>query len=815
MEIKKLLENKSPHLVAVITFILLSYAYFFPVLEGKVLKANDSMVSIYSSKEINDFRASEGKEPLWTNAIFSGMPAYLISTKFPGNLFKHLDNLLRILKMPISVLLLSMAGFYLVLIMFGVNPWLSIAGALAFGFSSYMFQIIAAGHNTKAVALIYMAPFIGSVWYAYRRDAIKGALLAGLFLSLELLANHPQITYYAMICLMIFGITEFIFAFRSKTIAKFVKTTLILIIPFLLAIGVNYGFLSTTMEYGKYSIRGKSDLASTSGNSSSGLDRDYITQWSYGVGESFNLMIPNFKGGSSKPFDRDSETVKVLRQNNNADAASGIVKYWGAQPSTEGPSYLGAIVIFLFVLGILIVKGVEKWWLITVTALSLMLAWGHNFMPLTNLFIDFFPGYNKFRAVTMILVIAQFCVPLLGLLALNKLISAGVDKNELTKKVLLAAAITGGLSLLFIMIPGLAGSFLNTYEADYPAWLKDALIADRRDLLTGDAFRSLVFILLAAGVLYAFLKNKLQLKYLILILGLLILVDLWGVGKRYLNADRFENRAVLNKTFNPSFADSYILRDITHYRVLNLASSPFNDNTPTAYYHNSIGGYHGAKLRRYQELIDSAMLSDLSLFNTIKSLNEFPGVLENTDILNMLNTKYIIWNPEAPPLLNESAFGNAWFIENIIPAANANEEIGKLKTTSLRRDAVVDDQFRSLYGTPQYSQSASDTIYLTAIKSNEVIYKSSASTDQVAIFSEIYYPAGWKSFIDGKEVPHFRANYVLRAMSVPAGDHEIRFSFEPETYQRGNMISLVSSVILILLLAGYTVSVVLKKRREK
>ncbi|HOB84689.1 MAG TPA: hypothetical protein PKM76_09620, partial [Bacteroidales bacterium] len=350
----KSLKQLLPHFLIIAGFLVISYIYFYPVLEGKVLRANDSSVSNYISKEIRDYRAANGKDPLWTNSIFSGMPGYLILTRHPGNLMRHVDNVLRVFKMPVSVLFLAMTGFYVLLLMLGVNRWIAAAGAVAYGFSSFLFQILAAGHNTQAIALAYMAPMIGGVWYAYRHDAIKGALFTAFILSLELLANHPQITYYAGLCLLVFIITEFIWSVREKTVPKFLKTSAILIIPVIIAIGVNFGNLYTVYEYSKYSMRGKSDLVTENRNMSSGLDRDYIVNWSYGIDETMNLLIPNYKGGSSKPFDRDSETVKALRQNNMASASNQVMKYWGTQPGTDGPHYMGAIIIFLFVLGLII-----------------------------------------------------------------------------------------------------------------------------------------------------------------------------------------------------------------------------------------------------------------------------------------------------------------------------------------------------------------------------------------------------------------------------------------------------------------------------
>lgn len=796
------IKNSLPHLIAVIFFIVISYIYFYPALEGKILRANDSMVSRINSKEIADYREEYGKEPLWTNSIFSGMPAYLISVKHPGNLFKYVDNILRIFKMPVSVLFLSMAGFYILLLMFGVNPWLAIAGSLAYGFSSFFFQILAAGHNTQAIALAYMAPMIGGVWYAYRHDAIKGALFTAFTLTMEIVANHPQITYYAFMCLLVFLITEFIYAIKEKAVAKFIKTSLILIIPVIIAVGINFGNLFTVYEYGKYSMRSKSELVTPDNrNTSSGLDRDYIVNWSYGIDETFNLLIPNYKGGSSKPFNRNSETFKALRQNNAVQAAGSIMKYWGTQPGTDGPHYVGAIMVFLFVFGLVIVKGREKWWLLVATALSIVLAWGRNFMPFTNFFIDFFPGYNKFRAVTMILVISQFCIPLLGVLTLRDIYNGSAGRKEILKGLKIAGGITAGFLLLVLLLPGIAGSFINReYEpAMFPDWLKPAVIADRKELLRADAFRSLVFILLACGALLGFMYEKLRRKYSILILGGLILIDLWSAGKRYLNADTFEKP----KTISPTFADEFILKDKSYHRVLNLSVSTFNDNTPTSYFHKSIGGYHGAKMRRYQELIDSSIFRDMNRFASASTLEELPPILKETYVLNMLNIKYIIYNPDATALLNPNAQGNAWFVTKPILVDNANEEIVRINTLNPATEAVIDRKFSDQVSANEYPVDASEKIELTSYKPNELIYKSSTRTEKLAIFSEIYYPAGWKCFIDGTESRHFRANYVLRAMILPPGDHEIKFVFEPSSYFKGNKVSLASSVILILLLAGY------------
>lgn len=826
MEIREKIKPVLPHIVAVVLFVVISFVYFYPVLEGKVLKANDTTVSNINSKEIRDYREKYNREPLWTNSIFSGMPAYLISTLFPGNLMKQVDLTLRVFKMPVSVLFISMAGFYILLLLFGVNRWLAIAGAVAYGFSSFFFQIIAAGHNTQAIALAYMAPLIGGIYYAYRYDAIKGALLTAFMLSLEILANHLQITYYAAIILLIFVIIEFIYSLKEKTFQKFLRSSLILIIPIIIAIGINFGNLNTIREYGKYSVRGKSELQAEHKNVSSGLNRDYIVDWSYGIDETMNLLIPNYKGGSSKPFNKDSETVKVLRQNNAGDAVNRVMKYWGTQPFTDGPHYMGAIVIFLFVLGLIVVKGKEKWWLLAATVLSILLAWGKNFMPFTNLFIDFFPGYNKFRAVTMTLVIAQFCIPLLGFLALRNFYNGTLLMKEMLKSLKLATGITGGIVLLILIIPGIAGSFLNPMETDLPGWLTSALISDRKELLRSDSLRSLIFILLGAGAIFGFVTGKLRKEFSILLIALFIIFDLWGTGKRYLNADRFERSSVIQKSFTPTVADSEILKDRSYHRVLNFTVSIFGDNSPTSWFHKSIGGYHGAKLKRYQELIDSAIYRELGLFEaafrsaeqarTIDDLMPYlMPVFDQTAVLNMLNTKYVILDPQAPPLTNPKALGNAWFVEKPMIVENANAELAAIRQIDPSAEAVIDTRFSEQIKGSVYPVSGNDKIELVSYQPNELEYKYTAEGEKLAVFSEIYYPEGWECYIDGKESSYFRANYVLRGMILPGGSHQVRFEFKPSSYYTGNKVSLASSILLFLLTAGYFISAYIKKSKPE
>jgi hypothetical protein len=821
MQIKDRIKSILPHLIAVVIFTVISFSYFYPVLEGKVLKANDSMVSRINSKEIQDFREKTGREPLWTNSIFSGMPAYLISTKYPGNLIKYADMFLRMFQMPVSVLFISMLGFYIMLLAFGVDPWLAVAGSIAYGFSSFFFQILGAGHNTQAIALAYMAPMIGGIYYTYRQNAIKGALFTSFILALEIQANHPQITYYGLICLFIFGIVEFIYSLKNKSVIQFLKTSALLLIPFLIAVGINFASLYTTYEYGKYSIRGKSDLITENRNITSGLNKDYITTWSYGVDETFNLLIPNYKGGSSRPFDRNSETINVLNRNNNQAAANQFQKYWGTQPGTDGPHYVGAIVIFLFVLGLVLIKGPEKWWLLAATLLSIMLSWGKNFMLFSNLFIDYFPGYNKFRAVTMTLVIAEFCIPLLGFLALRDIYNGITAKKEIIRGLKIAAGVTAGFLFLVLVIPGIAGSFLGQNENDLPGWLKTALITDRKALLRADALRSLIFILLSVGVIFAFISDKLKKEYSILIIALLVLIDLWSVDKRYLDADRFERPSTIQKSFTPSVADAFILKDLSQKRVLNLAASPFNDNSPTSYFHKSIGGYHGAKMERYQELIDSCIYPELAQFGgaaqKAQSVEELQMAFNSTSVpaLNMLNTKYIIYNSAALPLVNPNAPGPVWFAEKPLIAENANKEIAMVKSFNPLKEATIDNIFKDQIRNSSYPVLENEKIDLVSYQPDELVYKYSAREEKLVVFSEIYYPAGWKCYLDGKESNYFRTDWVLRGMVVPAGNHEIKFTFKPVSYYMGNKISLASSLLLILLFAGYFLKRQLMKSKSE
>ncbi len=801
-----MLKSALPHLVAVLLFTVISFAYFFPVLEGRKINAHDTKVYEGSSKEISDYRDKYGKEPLWTNSMFSGMPAYLISVKYPGNLFKHLDNFLKLYRTPVAALFLSMLGFYIMLLFFRVNPWLAMAGAIAYGFSSYLFVSLSAGHNTKAYAMAYMAPVLGSVVYAFRKNLLAGASLFALFLAMQIMANHFQITYYTGMIVLVFGIFELVNAIKTKAVPSFLKSFGVLVGAALIAFSVNFASLYSTWEYSKESTRGKSELTKAAGTNDKGLDPEYITQWSYGIGESFTFLIPNLKGGATAPFDSDSETVKALRKNNMGQAQGQLYRYWGNQPSTSGPVYFGAVILFLFVLGLFIIKGREKWWILTAAVLSLLLSWGKNLMPLTSLFIDFFPGYDKFRAVSMTLVMAGVLVPLLGVLALREISEGTVNREKAARSVLLAALITGGLAFVFLLIPGLAGSFLRPDESSLPesaAWIKDAMASDRKAMLRADALRSVIFIAGGAALIWFYLKNKIKPAYALLGLTALFLVDQVPVDARYLGSSNFETKRAASNSFAPSAADKEILSDEGEFRVLNLTVSVFNDAS-TSYHHQSIGGYSGAKMKRYQELIETSLTDDInSLITSLRSassMEEAEGVLGSLGTLNMLNTRYIILDPGSSPLLNRYASGNAWFVNRVNLVENADAELEAVKSINPGEVAVVDRRFAEQVPVTDMQATPGDTIWLSSYEPNLLTYKTELSSERVAIFSEIYYKYGWKASIDGNPAEHFKANYVLRGMTIPAGSHTVTFSFKPESYKTGNKVSLAGSVMLLALL---------------
>jgi len=817
---------KSKNIISVIiplvVFIAISVLYFSPDMFSKKLLQSDITHYKGMSKEILDFNKETGEQTLWTNSMFGGMPAYQISAIDNNNLFRFVDRFLRILKSPASFIFIAFLGFYILLLAFKVDYKLSTIGALAYGLSSYFLIIIAAGHNTKMIALGYLPGVLaGIVLIYYQRKLILGTVLFSIFLTLEIIANHLQITFYGVILILIYAIFIVVDLIKQKDYNYLVKSGIFVFVGMLLAVGVNFTNLYTTYEYGKESLRGPSELSIDHTNQTSGLDKDYATSWSYGKMETFNLFIPNLVGGASgSELSKKSATYKKLlevgatkKQAN--DAIKRMPTYWGPQPFTSGPVYIGALVIFLFVMGIFLVKGPIRTWLLTATLLSIMLAWGKNFMFLTDIFFDYFPGYNKFRTVSMILVIAELTMPLLGILALKNIIEEKVSKEQIIKALKYSVGILSGLALIFIVNPGIL-DFRGLSDTQLPDYLQDSIIEDRASMMRGDAIRSLIFVLIGASTIWFYIKGKLKSNYLYIIIGLAIVIDLWSVDKRYLNEANFESKHKVETPFTASKADEIILKDgDPNYRVLNLAVSTFNDAS-TSYFHKSIGGYHGAKLRRYQELIDFEISKEMqNIINTLKkqpTKESLDLVLKNNQALNMLNTKYIIYNPEAPPLVNYYSLGNAWFVSNTKVVANANKEIEAVQNFDPKTTAIVDKRFeKELF---DFTKDSNAKIVLTSYKPNHLIYKTEAKTDQLAVFSEIYYEKGWNAYIDGNLAPYFRVNYVLRAMKIPAGNHSIDFKFEPKSWAIGTIIALISSLILLLALIGIIIFEFKQKNKE-
>ncbi|MCJ8164716.1 YfhO family protein [Pontibacter sp. E15-1] len=794
-----------PHLIAVLIFLILTAAYFSPVLfEDKGLAQHDILQFKGGAKEIQDYRAATGEEALWTNSMFGGMPAYLIQTHFPGDWSGYIHSILTFnLPALAGNIFIALICAYILLVAMGMSSWLAVVGAMAFAFTSYNIIILEAGHNTKSLTIAYIPMVLGGLIYALRRNLWIGAALFAVGLTMNLHFNHLQMTYYMLLLVLIFGIVEVVYAIKHGSLAELLKRGALLLAAAILAIGVNFGRLSTTAEYSKYSIRGKSELTQPNSNQEvgSGLDRDYAFNWSYGISETMTLLIPNFYGGSSSAsLDKDSETYKAfLNMGVPAGQAEQIVEqglpmYWGAQPMTSGPVYVGAIICFLFVLGLFIVN--RRWtsWLVAGTILSIVLAWGKNFEAFNYFMFDYFPLYNKFRAVASALVIAQITMPFLAILALWKLLREREEIKDLDKKLLIAGGITAGICLLVWLFAGSA-SFVSAtdqqlIQAQFPI---DAIRADREGLMRADAFRSLVFIVLAVGLLYFYLKNKLSSTVAIAGIGALILVDLWTVDKRYLNNNDFQAQVEAN-FFQPTPADQLILQDKDlSYRVINLPN-PFND-ARTSYYHKSIGGYHGAKLRRYQDVIDRHISQN------------------NLEVYRMLNTRYAITgDPKQPVQRVPGALGNAWFVEEVKPVQSPDEELDALTMFDAGATAVVDV---TKFPVERRNYVADiGTIKLTEYKPNYLKYEYTAKDEALVVFSEIYYADGWQAYLDGQPVDHFRADYILRAMEVPEGKHTIEFKFAPKVYAIGDTVSLVSSILLILVTIGAIWYGVKKTRTE-
>ncbi len=801
---------------AIIAFAVITLVYFSPILEGKRIKQHDIEMHLGMSQEITDFREATGEQTLWTNAPFGGMPAWNISVQPKGNLTNPIYKGLSLgFPHPIGSVFICMLGFFVLLLVLDCGFWISFVGAIAYGFTSYLFIIIGAGHNAKAMAMAYMAPVIAGVLLTYKGKYLWGWLLTAFALAFEVRTNHLQITYYLALIIVILVIAELISDLKNKKLGHFIKASIGLAVAAIIGILTCSTALYGNYEFGKETTRGKPVLTRNEDNQTKGLDRDYITQWSYGKGETWSLLIPNAKGGASAYIGKKNPALdKADRQFRESIAQSSA--YWGDQPGTSGPVYVGAIVVFLFVLGALTVKGKLKWALLIATLLSILLSWGKNFMGFTNFFLDYIPGYDKFRAVSMTLVIAEVTMPVLGFLGLAEIAKSPDGFKQNLKKFYIALGITAGICLVFYLAPKAFFSFLSQGEAEQFASMsrgKDsALYANfatqledvRVAIFRKDALRSLLFILLSAVPIFLFGKGKLKAAPAFAILAALVLVDMFPIDKRYLNNDKFISKSQYSKPFTASVADKAILDDkALDFRVADLTKDMFNDAS-TCYFHKSLGGYSGAKLRRYQDVITQYLGSELNQLRGSKTANDMMQTLSQQKVINMLNTKYLIYNPNSQPMPNPFVFGNGWIVRDIRWVDTPNEEIDAIATSDLQNTAILNKEFVQTVGNYQLTDSILPEITLTEYQPNKLTYNfssvSAGSTvaNYLVVFSEIWTEKGWKMTIDGQESPLLRANYLLRCALIPSGEHQIVMEYAPKAWKMGNTVAFVSSLVMLL-----------------
>jgi hypothetical protein len=795
---KKVFQAILPDLIAVAVFVILSVLFFSPTFEGKVLYQNDMTHVEGGAHELQLYKEKTGEIGMWTNSMFGGMPAYLVFGGKTNNIFHSLQPVLRLF-LPYytsGILFIYLLGFYFLLRVLKIKPFLSFIGAVAFSFSSYNLIIIAAGHITKAYAIGYMAPVLAGILLTYQGRYIFGGLVTLFATGFQIATNHFQITYYTFLIVGLFILFKLYESIKAKNYRNFLLAGAISFSAIILSFVPNVTSLWTIWEYSKYSTRGESQLTDQSGSKTKALSKDYIlNDYSFEINEPLELLIPNFKGGPTvSALSTNSEMYKLLLKNGYPrNEAENVIErmptYYGSQISTAGPVYAGAIAIFLFTLALFLLQGPVRWWIITSVLFSIGLAWGKFFPALSNLFIDFFPAYDKFRTVSMILVVAGLLIPFAAILGIDSFIKRGKSKKELENALKYSLLITGGLTLLIAVLgPGMI-NFSSPSDASLPDVYKKAIEADRAGLLRADAFRSLAFIVLAAVAVWLYLKEKVKEQHLLWTLCILILVDLWVVDKRYVNESNYVTARIKKNMFAPTRADLQILQDTSYYRVFNLtANNPFSDAT-TSYFHKSIGGYHGAKMKRYQDLIEKQIAKN------------------NIQVLNMLNTRYIIYpgKEKGSQLVNRNpdALGNAWFVDSLIWVTSPDEEMSNLDSFEPSRQAVINKNFSTLPGVNSISPAVKgDTIYLTVYKPDELTYHSESSGSRFAVFSEIYYPKGWEVYIDGKPVDYAQVNYVLRGMTVPEGSHTILFRFRPRSYYVGHNIAMASSVLSFLLLLG-------------
>lgn len=816
---KAFLSKALQHVAVVVFFLLATVIYFSPeFFDGKSLPQHDVTQFQGSSQDIRELYNNEGESSAWTGGMFSGMPSYQIGV-WGGS-----PNFLDYVEAPLKALGNTTAGpvfagmlmAYILFLILGFSIPMAMFGAIAYSLSSYNIIILDAGHVTKAWALAYMPIVIGGILAMYKNKYIVGGLCMALGLALQIKSNHLQMTYYTAILCAILYIALVVKYLKNKEISSLLKSSGILAIAVVLALLANAGNIYSNYEMSKTSTRGKSELTAKIGESTKtdGLDKDYVFGWSYGKSETLSLLIPNIYGGGSVSWlDSSSNLHKEMVNNGFGQQIDqrGVQSYtyWGDQPGTSGPVYFGAIICFLFLLGLIIIKNPMKWVFLGSILFFIFLAWGKNFDAFNDIFYNYFPLYSKFRAVSQALVIPSLLMVIMAVWTIREFFEGKLDKEELTKSLYLAGGITGGICLLLWIVPNAFFDFTSPNDAAWktqmPAWFYSATLADRREMLSSDAMRSFIFIVLAAGAMW-FAINKSKMKNIsvyIVLLAILTLSDLWTVDKRFLNDDKFVKEQQ-QATFQKSAADEAILKDKDlSYRVLNL-NNPFNE-TATSYYHKSIGGYHAAKLQRYQQLIENRLQPELNnIYASFGTQDEdsIRARLEQNTALNMLNTRYLIYDTKQAPIVNPHALGNAWFVSNYRIVENADAEIAALNNLDPRRDAIVDKRYESELKNLAINVDSLASIKLVAYKPNELTYETSANSDQLAIFSEVFYKNGWNAYVDGQPAPHFSANWILRAMIVPKGEHKIVFKFEPSTYNTSRTLATVSSGLLVLLLLG-------------
>ena len=808
-----------PDLIAILAFIVISFIYFFPAItEDRILFQHDTVAGAGAGQEAKEYYERTGERTRWTNALFGGMPTYQMSPSYDSTEPLTFVQKVYHLFLPNYVWLT-----YILLRAFGIPAWLAGLGGIIWGFSSYFFILIAAGHIWKFITLAYIPPTIAGIVLAYRKKYLLGGIITALFMAMQILSNHVQMTYYFLFVILFMVGAFFEDAWRKKELPQFFKATGVLIVAGLIGVSINLSNLYHTYEYSKETMRGKSELkyeGAAAKQTSSGLNRDYITQWSYGIGETFSLLVPNVKGGASVPLSRSEKAMEKANPMYSS-LYSQLTQYFGDQPMTSGPVYVGAFVLMLFILGCFIVKGPMKWALLGATIFSILLSWGKNFMGLTDFFIDYIPMYNKFRAVSSILVIAEFTIPLLAILTLKEILTKPELLKEKLKYIYISFGLTGGLALLFAIAPRL---FFPTYiPGNEMAALQNALPADqlspiianleemRVHLFTSDAWRSFFIVTIGTLLLLAYNAKKLKATWTVAAIALLCLGDMWSVNKRYLYDEQFIPKSEQTATFRKTQTDELILQDPSlDYRVLNFAGNTFEENN-TSYWHKSVGGYHAAKLRRYQEMIDHHIAKEMQA--AYQEVATAGGQMDSVNaakfpVLNMLNTKYFIFpagqQGQTVPIENPYTFGNAWFIDKIQYVNNANEEIDAIGQVDLQQTAIVDSKFKeALKGVNEGYKDSLSTIRLTSYEPNQLVYETSSPQDGIVVFSEIYYP-GWTATIDGKPADIARADYILRAMNVPAGKHTIEMRFDPQSLHitegiaYGAMALLLVGVIILI-----------------